>query len=110
MVARADLYLNRFDFGRVSLGLGVLLLLVLIVLVLAVIHDLGDRGIGAWRDLNEIQAGVVGFFQGFPQRDNANIGAVFTDDPEFRGLYLMIDANVCSQGSGLLSINNRAKI
>jgi hypothetical protein len=68
----------------VLLGLGGLILLGLLVKKLSVVHDLADRRIGVWRDLNQIQPHFLGPFDSIGGADDSNLFAFFVDQANFR--------------------------
>jgi len=90
VLACADLYLERFDLDRVSLGFGRLLLFIFLVLELAVVGDLCDRRVGVRRDLDEVEACLVSAAKSLADREDAVILARGTDDADFRRFDLVV--------------------
>ena len=85
---RPELDLLRLE-GRHALLL-LLLLLRLFVLELAVVHDPAHRRNGSWRDLDEIEALVLGDAQRLIRRHDAELLA-FVDDAHLLGTDALVD-------------------
>ena len=85
--------LDLFDLDRRRVLAGLLLLLGLLVLVLAVIHDPAHRREGARRDLDEIQALLLGDPDRLVGRQDAELLAtVFDDDSHLGDADAVVDA------------------
>ena len=73
------LYLNN-----VLLLLRVVLFLFILVLPLAIIHGLGDRRLGCWRDKDQVQTKFLRSANGRGRRHNLD-GSIREDSPDFSG-------------------------
>jgi hypothetical protein len=67
-------------------------LFALLVLELSKVHELADRGLCIGRDLDEIISRFFGLFDRNIGRDDANLFPVGTNQSDFFGFDLIIDA------------------
>src|SRR5438876_2671436 len=96
VVVTVDLWphLDLFDFDPGLLLPGLLLPDVALVLELPVIHDATHRRLGLWRNLDEVEVEFLGARQGILQRDDADLLAVGTDQPDLGSADALVDARV----------------
>ena len=80
--AGAELHLLDDDHLLLLLGLGLFLLL--LEDVLPVVHDLADRRVGGRGDLDQIEILFAGHVLRLLQRDDADLGTLGVDQPDFR--------------------------
>jgi hypothetical protein len=73
-------HLDLFDLDRLLLLARLGGLLLALVFQLAEIGDLADGRIGVRRNLDEVEARVFGYFQGFIDRNDAAIVALIVDE------------------------------
>ncbi len=83
--------LNLFDGRGVLVLLGILFLLGLFVTVFAEIHEPADWRRGGGGDLDEVNPVLPGQVERVGQRDDAELFAVNSDDPDFAGADFAID-------------------
>jgi len=103
-------HLDLFDLDHLLVLPGLVRLLLRLVLVLAVVGDLGDWRDGIWRDLDEIETGLLGHFNRLACAQHTDHVAVFVDQADLRRLDLVVDARtvlgrralLCGSSYGLL--------
>jgi hypothetical protein len=83
-------------------GLGLLLLL--LILVLAEIEQLADRWRGVGRNLDQIEAGLLGLGQSVGDGDGSEVVAVLVDQVNLAGANLVIGARAVLLDGGLRSL------
>ena len=84
--------LDLFDLNDLLLLAGFGFALLRLVFELAEIHDLADGWIGIWRNLNQIKTRFLGHVHGTGRGDYADVFAVGTNQADFRGADVVIDA------------------
>lgn len=87
---RAELDLFDLDDFLLFAGLGLALLG--LVFELAKVHNLANRRVCVWRNLNKIQPGFFGQNHGAGGRYNAAIFAIGANQADFRGADVLVDA------------------
>ncbi|GAA2423204.1 hypothetical protein GCM10009856_36790 [Mycolicibacterium llatzerense] len=70
-----------------------------LVLELAVVHDLADRRLGAWRNFDKVEIGVCGDAEGIFDAHDAYLFAVRSDQPNFRYSNALVDACLSADGA-----------
>jgi len=96
--ARAHLDLLDLDGLLLLAGLGGLLLR--LILVFAVVEDLADGGLGIGRNLDQVEARLLGARDGILDADGTDVVAFDVDKLNFAGLDPFIDAGPFACGCG----------
>jgi len=94
----AGAQLDLLDLDDLLLLARLVLLLLLLVLELAVVEDLADRGRGGGGNLDQVEAGFGGLFQGFAKRDHPGHLAALVDEADAHGGDLFVDARAVAAG------------
>ena len=84
--------LDLFDLNNLLLFTRFAFPLLLFIFELAEIHDLAHGRVGIWRDLNQVQPGLIGHLHGTHWRDNADVSAISANQADFGGVDLFVDA------------------
>ena len=82
MMINIGAHLDLFDLNDFLLFAGFVSLFLRLVLELAVVEDFADRGLCLWRNLHQIQAGVVRAVQGIINADDADILSRFVNEAD----------------------------
>jgi hypothetical protein len=67
--------------------------LVLLVKELAVILNAADWRLRGWRDFDQVQATLAGYFESFKGRQNSELFTVFVDDADFTRANSVVNAD-----------------
>ena len=78
---------------RMRFFVGLSFFLLFLVGPLTVVHDFYHGGFGGGGNLNDVQFLLLRDLEGFRNSNDTIIGAVVADRPDFRGGYLIIDAD-----------------
>ncbi|BBX83093.1 hypothetical protein MAUB_09660 [Mycolicibacterium aubagnense] len=70
-----------------------------LVLELAVVHDLANRRLGAWRNFDKVEIGVCGDAEGIFDAHDAYLFTVRSDQPNFRYSNALVDACLSADGA-----------
>src|SRR5690606_31922024 len=96
--------LHFLDLDDLLLGPGLVLALLFLVLELAVVHHPANRWNSLRRDLDQVELGLLGHAQGFPQMDDAERLVVDADQPDFLRDNLTVDAMRASRSDAAFSL------
>src|SRR5690606_17449571 len=83
--------LDLLQFRRVRISLRLALVPRLLILPLARIDDLADRRLCRWRNLEQIEAGLLRFLQRFRDGENPELLTIFGDDAHGRDANALVD-------------------
>ena len=100
-VVVADFWAEAELFVLAVVGVAFVLPLLLLVLEFAEIHDAANGRLLLRGDLDEVHAGFAGLLQSFNGFDNAQQGAILSDDTNRRNADLLVDPlTFLSEGDG----------
>ena len=100
----ADFWAEAEFFVFAVMSVAFVLPLLLLVLEFAEIHDAANGRLLLGSDLDEVHAGVAGLLQSFDGFDNAQQGAILSDDTNRRNADLLVDPlTFLSEGDGKVS-------